>query len=71
MTATDAWQQSLEIQARLEDVLKRVGRHRMSCPLCYRAEIVAQVARENPGWSQLRVNLYVDDLLSAPAWRAG
>jgi hypothetical protein len=66
---TDA--QSETLRACLDEVLNRVGRHGLSCPLCYRAEVVAQIARENPGWSRLRVELHVDALLAAPAWRTG
>ena len=55
----------LELNFMFDDALRTSDR------LTTYRQICAQVARENPGWSQLRVNLYVDDLLSAPAWRAG
>ncbi len=61
-------EQAAALRARIEDVLERVGSRGRSCPLCHRAEIVAQVAREHPGWSRLRVELDVDALLAQPAW---
>ena len=63
-------EQAAVLRERLHGVLERVGRHGRSCPLCHRAEIVARVADENPGWSRLRVELHVDAKLGAPDWRA-
>jgi hypothetical protein len=59
------------IRERLERLLERLEPKGLSCRLCYRAEVVAQIASENPGWSRLRVELFVDELLATPAWENG
>ena len=59
------------IDARVEHVLEEHGALGLSCPICRRGELMAQVASENPHWARERVERFVDGLLAPPKLRAG